>query len=160
MKINLLSIFHIPSSTRRGFTLAEIVTVVAILSILMSVAIPSFSGFRNSKLLDATSEEILAVISTARGNTLSAKVGSPYGVHFEATKFVLYQGSYVDPNVNNVVYMLDNKLELTSIINTNVLFDPLTGKTTQSGSVVVRVKTTPTILRTIIIDGTGIASVN
>ncbi|MDO8604745.1 MAG: prepilin-type N-terminal cleavage/methylation domain-containing protein [bacterium] len=153
----------------RGFTLAEIVTVVAILSILMSVALPSFSGFRNSKILDATSEEILAVLSTASANTLSAKNGDPYGVHFEnlsgVSKFVLYRGvTYSSSDVNNVVYMLDSKLEISNISlvggAVDVLFDPLTGKTTQSGTVIVRVKATPTILRTITINGTGIASVN
>lgn len=154
-----------PFSLQRnqGFTALELLMVVAILVILSVIIITPFAAFRNSKVLDTTSEETLALLSEARGNTLSAKDGYQYGVHFEASQIVLYRGAtYSSSDVNNKAAVLDSAIEVSSIVLTgggsDILFDKLTGKTAQSGSVVIRVKSDTTKTRTITIVGTGIAS--
>ena len=152
-----------PNSTKKGMTLLEIVIVMGILAILVSIIATSLSGFRNSKVLDTASEQILALLSEARGDTLSAKNGYQYGIHFEAAQIVRYRGAtYSSSDVSNEVVPLDNALEISSISLTGsgaeVLFDRLTGKTSQGGTIVVRVKSDTAKSRTITIVGTGIAS--
>lgn len=148
---------------KKGFTALELLMVVSIMAILATIIISPFAAFRNSKVLDTASEETLAVLSEARGDTLSAKAGYQYGVHFEVAQIVLYRGAtYSSSDANNKVIVLDSALEVSSITlaggGADVLFDRLTGKTSQSGTVVIRVKNDITKSRTITIVGTGIAS--
>lgn len=148
---------------KKGFTALEILMVISIMMILVAIIISPFAAFRNSKVLDTASEETLALLSEARGNTLSAKDGYQYGVHFDAAQVVLYRGAtYSSSDVNNKAVVLDSALEVSSIAlvggGTEVLFDKLTGKTSQSGSVIIRVKSDVAKSRTITIVGTGVAS--
>jgi prepilin-type N-terminal cleavage/methylation domain-containing protein len=155
--------FQIQNSTQKGFTVLELLIVVSIMGLLAAIILAPFATFRNSKVLDTASEEALALLSEARGDTLSAKEGYQYGVHFEATQIVLYRGAtYSSSDANNKVVLLDSAIEISSITLTGggaeVLFDRLTGKTSQGGTVVIRVKSDTAKSRTITIFGTGIAS--
>ena len=146
-----------------GFTALELLIVVSIMGLLIAIILSPFAAFRNSKMLDTASEETLTLLSEAPGNTLSAKAGYQYGVHFETSQVVLYRGAtYSSTDVNNKVVVLDSALEVVSISlsggGSDVLFDKLTGKTVQSGSIIIRVKNDTTKTRTITIVGTGIAS--
>jgi prepilin-type N-terminal cleavage/methylation domain-containing protein len=153
-----------PSCTqKKGFTALELLIVVSIMAILVTIIISPFAAFRNSKVLDTASEETLALLSEARADTLSAKGGYQYGVHFETAQIVLYRGAaYSSTDVSNKVVALDSALEVSSVAlvggGADVLFDRLTGKTSQSGTVVIRVKNDIAKSRTITIFGTGIAS--
>ncbi|MHB1118281.1 MAG: pilus assembly FimT family protein [Minisyncoccota bacterium] len=147
----------------QGFTMLELLVVVSIMAVLVAIILSPFAAFRNSKVLDTVSEETLALLSEARGDTLSAKNGYQYGVHFEASQIVLYRGSvYTSNDVNNRVVVLDDALEVASVAlaggGSEVLFDQLTGETSQSGTVVIRVKNDTAKSRTIAIEGTGVAS--
>lgn len=149
----------------RGFTLLELLIVIGVLVLLAGIILSSFSEFRNSKVLDTAVEDVLTVLSQARGDTLASKDGYQYGVHLDADQVVLYRGatySSIDPT--NVGVPLDGALEITSIALTgggqNILFDRLTGKTSQSGTFVIRVAGDTAKTRTITVNGTGIASVN
>ena len=148
---------------KKGFTALELLMVVSIMTLLVAIIISPFAEFRNSKVLDTTSEETLALLSEARGNTLSAKDGYQYGVHFEAAQIVLYRGAtYSSSDINNKTVVLDSALEVSSIAlaggGSDVLFEKLTGKTLKGGTVVIRVKSDTSKTRTITITGTGIAS--
>ena len=146
----------------KGFTMIEMVIVVAIMALLLAVITSPFQSFRNSKALDTTSEEALSLFSEARGNTLSAKDGYQYGVHLESSKMVLFRGgTYSSLDTNNKTVVLDNALEISSIVlegaGSDIVFDKLTGKTSQSGSFVIRVKSDTSKIRTITVVGTGVA---
>lgn len=150
-------------SMKGGFTLLELVIVVGILALLAGIILSSFSGFRNSKVLDTASEESLALLSEARGSTLAGKDSYQYGVHLAAGQMVLYRGAvYSSSDTNNKIVTLDGALEIVSITLTgggsDVLFDRLTGKTSQPGAFVIRVKSNTAKARTITVNGTGIAS--
>lgn len=153
------------SNTRytKGFTLLELVMVVAIVAILAGIIISSFSGFRNSKVLDTASEESLALLSEARGSTLAGKDGYQYGVHLDAGQMVMYRGAtYTNGDVNNKVSTLDSALEIVNITLTgggsNILFDRITGKTVQPGTFVIRIKSDTAKTRTMTVNGTGVVS--
>ena len=150
---------------RGGFTLIEIVIVVAILAILSTIIFTSFSAFRNAKVLDTATEDVLTLISTARGETLSAKANTQYGVHITSGSMTLYAGAtYSAGDSANQVVDLDSALEIVSIAlsggGSDILFDRLTGKTSNSGTFVIRVKSDTAKTHTVTIAGTGIASFN
>lgn len=154
--------FH---SFKKGITLLELVVVIAIVVLLTSVIVTSFSKFRNDKILDTGVENILSVLAKARGNTLSSKNAYQYGVHFEASRTILFRGTtYSSSDINNEIISLDDSLEISSISLTgggvDVVFDRLTGKTSMDGSVILRLKSDTTKTKTITINGTGTASVN
>ena len=147
---------------RGGFTLIEIVIVLAILS---TIIFTSFSAFRNAKVLDTATEDVLTLISTARGETLSAKANTQYGVHITSGSMTLYAGAtYSAGDSANQVVDLDSALEIVSIAlsggGSDILFDRLTGKTSNSGTFVIRVKSDTAKTHTVTIAGTGIASFN
>lgn len=149
----------------RGITMLELVVVIAIIIVLASLIITSFSAFRNSKILDTGTENVLSILAKARGNTLSSKNDYQYGVHLETSQVVLFRGGvYSSSDSSNEVAPLDSALEISSITLTgggsDVIFDRLTGKTSMDGTVVVRVKSDNTKTKTITINATGSASVN
>jgi type II secretory pathway pseudopilin PulG len=146
-----------------GVTLVELMVVFLILFILIGIISNSFTGFRNSKVLDTTEEQVLALLSEARSDTLSAKGDDQYGVHFATDQMALYRGAtYSTLDVNNKVTLLDGVIEISTITlaggGTDVLFNRLTGSTAQSGTLVIRVKSDTSRNRTISIAGTGVTS--
>lgn len=145
----------------------ELVVVFAIIVLLASIIITSFSQFRNTKVLDTGVENTLSALAKARGNTLSSKNAYQYGVHFEAAQAVLFRGAtYSSSDTSNETIALDSALEIYPIPpsltggGSDVLFDRLTGKTSQNGTVVIRVKSDTSKTKMITINATGIASVN
>ena len=53
-------------STQLGFTITELLSIVAIISIIASLAVPSFTAIINNQAITATSTNIVALLQTAR----------------------------------------------------------------------------------------------
>lgn len=148
-----------------GFTVLELAIILAILSVLAAVIFTSMSSFRSGKALQVVSEDILSLVEEARGYTLSSKDGYAYGVHFESSRIVLFRGSpYLSGDSNNKAIDIDGAVEISAISlvggGVEVLFQRLTGKTSQNGSIIIRLKSDTAKTKTIIIEKSGIASVN
>jgi len=151
----------------QGVTALELLMVVAIMAILAAIVISPFAQFRNSKVLDTAGENALSILARARGNTLSSKNSYQYGVHFESAQMVLFRGAiYNSLDANNEAVALDGALEIyptpPSLTGggSDVIFDRLTGKTSQDGTVVIRVKSDTSKTRTITVNATGVVSAN
>ena len=65
-------------STRRGYTLLELVVVMAILLLLAAVVLPSIGAFRGDTRLRAAADVIRGELATARGHAMES--GVPYRV--------------------------------------------------------------------------------
>lgn len=153
------------ATSKQGITALELLMAIAIVAILAAVIITPFAAFRNSKVLDTGAENALSLLSKARGSTLSSKSAYQYGVHFESSKLVLFRGTaYSSSDVNNEIVLLDGAIEISSITLTgggsDVLFDRLTGKTSNDGTVIIRVKSDTSKTKTVTINTTGVSSVN
>lgn len=60
----------VPRSASRGFTLIELIVVMAIIVVLAVVAVPSFVTFQRNSQLTSTANNLLAAINAARGEAM------------------------------------------------------------------------------------------
>jgi prepilin-type N-terminal cleavage/methylation domain-containing protein len=65
-------------TTRRGFTLIEIIAVLALLLLLAAVAVPSIAAFRTGSYQRAASDQIRGELAAARAH--AKQEGRPYRV--------------------------------------------------------------------------------
>lgn len=64
------------STRTKGFTLVELMTVIAIVAILAAIAFPSFQGSMRSNRVATTSNELLASFALARTEAIRSKRGA------------------------------------------------------------------------------------
>lgn len=150
------------SRTQKGFTLLEILITLAIVVILSAIIIVPFSNFRASKLLEVTSNEVVSLLVQARADTISSKNASQYGVHFEASRVVLFAGdTFVDGNPGNFELSIDPVLQISNITlagsGSDVIFERITGSTAQPGTVMLGVVADASQFKIITIDPAGVA---
>ncbi len=154
--------------TNKGFTLIQLIIVIAILTILVAVMIPSLTKFRNAQALKNTTDDIVSLLNNARLNTISSLNSNYYSVHFESARAVSFTGgTFAEPNSSNKVITFNTAVTIPASggINlngggSNVSFTRLTGDTTQYGTIVVQLKSDSTQKKTITINKTGAVSSN
>lgn len=149
----------------RGVTLLELIVVISVGAIITAVTIGAFSGIAPRKTLEKETSGVLSLLEQARNLTLSAKNASVYGVHFEATKAVLFTGSiYSASATSNVVGLLSPLVQISPITlaggGSEVVFNRLVGDTTQSGTVKIYLVASSTQSKTITIFATGLLQAN
>lgn len=149
---------------QKGFSLIEIIAVTAIGLILISVVLFSFSSFRNSKIIDVSADQVFSVINEARVKSVSSEDYSRFGIHFEVGKVIFFKGdSYVSQNPANVEMELSSLVEISDISlsggGSNIIFQKLTGKTGNYGSLRVRLKSDNSKYKIISVKSTGIANI-
>ncbi len=130
-------------SPRAGFTLIELIVSISILAILSAGIILWYSALAQGSELKTAAFKILDVLNLAHTRTIASLATSSYGVHFETSQYVLFKGTvYNVADSNNIFYPLPSTLQIANIslagAGTNIVFDRLTGKTSQSGSVDVQ----------------------
>lgn len=146
----------------KGFTLIEILIVVGILAVLIAVVSPAFSTMRNNEVLKSTTADIVSAIDKARSQTLASVNSLEYGVHFESSKIVIFQGTtYSSGDANNEDIFISSPASISNINLTggavDVYFDRLSGAPSKTGTITVSVSSST---KTITISTTGAVSTN
>lgn len=144
----------------KGFTIIELLVSLSVLAILSAGIIVGYNSVSQSSQLKTNTFKVLDVLNLARTRTLASLATSSYGVHFETSQYVLFKGTtYSAMDSNNIFYVLPTVLQITNInlsgAGVDVVFDRLTGKTSQSGSLVVELIADPTKFKTITILSSG-----
>lgn len=144
-----------------GFSLLEFTVVSAIISIIASVIVLPFLSFRQQTLLGVGAEDIVTTLNKARLGTMAAKGGFQYGVHLQADRIVLFQGTpYNSTAATNEVRLLDSHLTLSSIVinggGSDILFDFFTGATSNNATTTLSVVGRPQASSTIVIRPSGV----
>ena len=126
---------------QKGFSIVEMLAVVAIFILIASVVIFNFSSFRSNQAIKTAAQEILSSLDKARSNTLSSLSSSQYGVHFESGGIAIFQGaSYQSSSSLNEYVNMPSPVSISSISlsggGSDILFDRLTGGTSQDGTVI------------------------
>ena len=87
--------------------------IVAIIATILFVA---FGAFRESNDLQSAQETIIGILRDARSRSVGSQDKKTYGVHFEATKAVLFKGSvYSASDSANEAYILPTLVKISSI---------------------------------------------
>lgn len=151
-------------SPRHGFTLLETIIVISILGVVLSMILPSLSSFRQKSILDTEVQEMTTLINKARLSSMSSKNDRQYGIHFEAGKIVLFEGTtYTAGAPTNEEHSFNTALTLAPItINgggAETIFQKITGGTNQNSTTTLKVVANTGASTTIVIFPSGIATI-
>ncbi len=147
---------------QKGFTLIEMLVVIAVIGIIALVVMPSFSTMRQRAVLKSATSDVLSALDKARSQTLASVNSSEYGVHFQSDKVVIFKGtvySAVDANNENILIASPATISTITLSGggSDVYFNRLTGAPNKTGTVVVSVSS---VTKTVTINATGAASMN
>lgn len=147
-----------------GISFIEMIIVVAILVILISITAPVFIFFQRGLEFNNNIEETINVLKIARNKTLASEGASQYGVYFDNTssphQYILFKGESFalrDNSFDEINNLSDNTEVYNIDLNggNEIVFDRVTGSTSQPGSISLRLKTDITKTKTIYIEGSG-----
>lgn len=151
-----------------GFTLVEVLIVIAVLSILSTVIAFDFISFRKTSNLDNNVQEFVSVLKLAQNKSLSSENYSKYGVYINTVvspnQYTLFAGDTYASNPSSYhIYYLQNNAEFYGISmggGNEIVFDKLTGASEESGSVSIRINTDVSNNKTVYITSSGMVSLN
>jgi type II secretory pathway pseudopilin PulG len=139
-----------PSPPEAGFTFMETLIAVAMLSALSLLVAPLMQDSLMHADAGRYADEGVDALREAQAATMSGKNNARYGVHFEGTKFVFFQGAtYSGADPNNVEHALTGNVTITAVSlspggactlpagtgNCDVHFASRKGTPTETGSV-------------------------
>lgn len=138
--------FRIPHS---GFTLVELIIVIALIGMVTVFSFPFFRSHQVSQILDGTADELYANIRRSQSRAMSGDLGSRWGIHWATGEYTLFAGDDYDVRDSNVdldvSYPDSITIDVSDIINGtgsnpyphDIVFEPLTGETETTGTVTV-----------------------
>ena len=155
------------NTKNKGMNMLEVIIVISIITIITAVTIPSLSSFKKQQALKNTTEDIVSLLNEARNSTISSKNSTTYGIHFEEDKATLFPGAiFIDSTLNKqinfdqaVIISLDDGINLHEG-GDDLVFERITGNTTDYGTIIVQLVSDASKLKTITISSIGIISVN
>jgi prepilin-type N-terminal cleavage/methylation domain-containing protein len=135
------------NNIRRGFTLIEIVIVVAILSMLMGVGLfMSMDSYRGA-LSRSERDTIVSLLLRARSRSMANIFNSSWGVCYVAPNYMLFRGTVCDPTATtNEALPAGKNVTITGLAQASpVVFTQLSGSTVAATVTVVQSGKTSTI---------------
>lgn len=142
----------------RGFTLLELVIIIAVLGVLIAVIVPSLARFRQQQALQNSANALVGVLGDARTKTLAAVNDTSYGIKLEASQVTLYTGTtYSSGATSNEVYTFESPVTASWNLDTagsTISFARLTGAASAHGTIVLSIPSGATKTITITALGT------
>lgn len=147
---------------KKGFTILEILIVLAITGFLLAIVLPSFQTIRENQVLKSTVLDVVSVLEKTKSQTLSSLDFSEYGVQFETDKIIVFKGQVFtpeDPNNENIFLPSGISISLISLTEGvfNIYWDKLSGSPNRTGSITI---SSISSSKRVTISATGIISVN
>lgn len=147
----------------KGFTVAELIVVIALAVLLGGLALPVLRTAQQSSELDSAAESLVGVLRLAQNRTLGSEQASQYGVFFNTAvspdQFVLFRGAtYGTRDVGaDEVYVLSQNVEIsaTTMPGNEVVFTRITGTALGAGSVTLRLLSNPAKQETVYVSSSG-----
>ena len=85
---------------KMGFTMMELLTVIAIVAILAAIALPGFIGWRNNAQLSRAARDVYSSFQKAKME--SVRRNGNCGIEFRANDYVIYMDSDLSFDFNAV----------------------------------------------------------
>lgn len=139
-------------TSRPGFTLLEVLTVIAIIGVLTAIGWPSVSTLKQSSSLTDATQSFVSILQTAQAEATANQGGSTvaHTVHrLSGTSYSLIAGT------NSTAYTLPNGVTFTAAWP-DVPFAPRTGTTTATTISL----TNGGVTKNVAINSLGIVNVN
>ncbi|MFA5651767.1 MAG: prepilin-type N-terminal cleavage/methylation domain-containing protein [Candidatus Paceibacterota bacterium] len=143
----------------QGFSILELVIVLAVISILVSMIVPSFGKVGGSEALDTTTVSIIAVLNEAKSQAVSSQNATSSGVRIFNNKLVSFKGNYGNLNKETSLSNLIG-ISTSTGLGADIIFSNVTGESNASGTITITVLREPTKTNTIRIYSTGVIEKN
>ena len=125
-----------------GFTIVELLVVMALLGIIAFISASSFQNMYHASTLRAGGGEVYRALTSAHTQTLASKDDAVYGVHLSTSTVTRFTGgSYVSGAATNRVYVFEGGVTATSSLMSgtgDIVFSRLTGAPSVVGAISVR----------------------
>lgn len=142
---------------KNGYTLIELVMVIAIIAVILAIVIVPLSKFRKQEALQNTTNAITSILNEARTKTLAGYNNTTYSVRIESTRAILFVGTtYSSDASTNEIYTYESPTTATYSLQGGgqiISFVRLKGTTTQYGTITTSVTGVGT--KTITVSSTG-----
>ncbi len=149
----------------KGFTILEMIIAIGLIGIAVAIVSLSFSKINSNKALEASASLSASVITEARSKTLAGENAAQHGVYVGDDGLVSFRGATYNPlDMTNSSTTLNSLIGIRNINlaggGRSIVFQKLTGVTTQSGSFEVYLKSDPTQFKLVSINQLGIVDEN
>jgi prepilin-type N-terminal cleavage/methylation domain-containing protein len=123
------------TKTRFGFTMIELLLVVAIIFTLAAIAVPLYNNVRENIALNNYTQEIVNALRIAQNRSIVSQDGTVHGVSFAPNSYVAYGGDWATPTYT-VNYTVNGGIQILTGAGDQVSFDRLTGLTSDETIVI------------------------
>ena len=116
-------------SMQKGFSLVEILVVIAIIGILGTISVLQFGDTKTNKLLRITGDDIAFALEETKSNALAGKDGMSQSMHIAPSIYTTFGGTvYVADGSSNKPHTINSIFTLTTTAPSNTItFTRLTG---------------------------------
>jgi prepilin-type N-terminal cleavage/methylation domain-containing protein len=121
-----------------GFTLIEMIVVIAIITVLFGVSVPFYGYFQTYSAIESTKNEVSELLRLTQARAIGGKNQSNHGIYFLSDYYVLYQGDdYIsrDPNYDQT-FDMSNNIVFTETAEVN--FEQKTGLPESAATIVLQ----------------------
>lgn len=102
--------------TRRGFTMIEALVVIALMGTMSVMATAMLSSATARTDGTRWAAEAVSALRDAQAAAMSGRGNARFGVHFEAARFVVFQGASYNPaDSSNLVHELSGSVAVTAV---------------------------------------------
>jgi prepilin-type N-terminal cleavage/methylation domain-containing protein len=127
----------------RGFTLVELLVVLAILGVLAMMAIGIFGNLIPDSQLGVQADGVVSLLRTAQAKSIDGYADDVWGVHLTATEAIQFKGN--DYLGRDTAY--DEVLEFSEPLSvsglTEIMFEARTGATLNTGTITLTSSVVP-----------------
>ncbi|MFA6909332.1 MAG: type II secretion system protein [Patescibacteria group bacterium] len=125
-----------------GFTVIEILLVIALFGLLSALAVPFYSSFQTQQRLEGKRAEIVSLIRTAQVSSMAGADSDSHGFHVEPTSVTFFTGSAYTPGHPDAFTVdLGPQMTVSTSFGDTALFQAPTGTPDRFGTLTLGLST-------------------
>lgn len=132
-------------NSQNGFTLIELILVIAIIAIIAAGSIPFLASFNQRSQGDAVAREVVSALRFAQQKAIASENDSQFGVYFDdpSNEFIIFRGASYGLNpVEDRVFSYEDSVTISqSFTGDEVNFEKVTGNTADFGTINITTST-------------------